>query len=221
MVPRDRLVQHPWVPCGGTAQGDGHGSQPWAACVRRKWKTTEQSEELSIAPRRPARHSLKPCYYSSPDGNLAVHLLFSSSRPFHNKKKNEISPIFPNYLAMFPRQPPANSFAEKPRSATRQPCLVSSSARGGTQPVPGAAGGDKDGATGGDTWLSHASSVPLLCQPRFWQELHVGRGEALLEAWAGNAPLPPLSPHKCVGSGGELRTGARFPGSGSTTNDEV
>lgn len=60
--------------------------QPWPACVRSKWKTTEQSEELSIAPRRLTRQSLKPCYYSSPDGNLPVHLLFSSSHPFHNKK---------------------------------------------------------------------------------------------------------------------------------------
>lgn len=65
--------------------------QPWPACVRRKWKTTEQSEELSIAPRRPTRQSLKSCYYSSPDSNLPVHLLFSSSRPFHNKKMRLVS----------------------------------------------------------------------------------------------------------------------------------
>lgn len=85
----------------GAWRGDG-GWQPWPVCVRRKWKTTEQTEGLSTAPRRPAQQSLKPCYYSSPDGNLPAHLLFSSSRLFHNrkkkKKKREISPIFLNYL---------------------------------------------------------------------------------------------------------------------------
>lgn len=92
-----------------------------ASLHRREWKTTEQqSEELSIAPRRPTRQSLKPCYYSSPDGNLPVHLLFSSSHPFHNKK-NEIRLIFPNYLAMFPRSPQLRAFQKKPHNISAQP----------------------------------------------------------------------------------------------------
>lgn len=177
----------------------GNTRQPWPACIRRKWKTTEPSEELSIAPRRPTRQSLKPCYYSSPDGNLPVHLLFSSSRPFHNKK-NEISLIFPNYLAMFPSQP----FPEKPHNIAAQPRApyCSPPAQGGKQPVPGASYGDEDGVTGEDTWCLHDglprrnafAALAAVLAGAFW----MSRREVLSEVWAGNIRLPQI-PQTCGG----------------------
>lgn len=116
----------------GAWRGDG-GWQPWPVCVRIKWKTTEQTEGLSTAPRRPAQQSLKPCYYSSPDGNLPAHLLFSSSRLFHNrkkKKKERDQSHLPQLPPRIPRQPLADSFPKEPHRATRS--------TGRAQPVPAA-----------------------------------------------------------------------------------
>lgn len=62
-----------------------------ASLLQEKWKTTERSKELSTAPRRSARQSLESCYYSSPDGNVPAHLLFSSSHSFHSKKMRLVS----------------------------------------------------------------------------------------------------------------------------------